>query len=172
MPCCTKAGKEGAGNFSGPPATHSSKGADMLTISPQQLILLLAVPGLLALWGSIRLKRKMKLQSRFLAETGECLEDLHNKLACLQEKDRQRPPPCSTVSQAELAARLQKSQLSAPNMHRSMTSPERYRYVHSLAANGMSSQEIASILSISIHEADQLVNLSKLAQPRWSEVPA
>ena len=44
-----------------------------------------------------------------------------------------------------------------------MDAPERYRYVHRLAESGMAAEEIAEVLSISGHEARQLVNLARLA---------
>jgi orotate phosphoribosyltransferase-like protein len=40
----------------------------------------------------------------------------------------------------------------------------KYSSVQSLAQQGLSIEEIASILDVSTHEAHQLVNLSKLAQ--------
>lgn len=67
------------------------------------------------------------------------------------------------LQNAELTMKLQQPRLSAQYGNRSTTTPERYLYVRSLAEKGMSAEEIASILKISIHEAQQLVNLSKLA---------
>jgi DNA-binding NarL/FixJ family response regulator len=105
----------------------------------------------------------MEQQSKLLTEANRTLAEMHEKLSVLQEKDQKSSDFNRSLNQAEISVRLQKSRLSAQNYNRSMSPPERYSYVHSLAAKGMSSQEIALVLSISIHEADQLVNLSRLA---------
>ncbi|MDR3630073.1 MAG: hypothetical protein P4L42_07040 [Desulfocapsaceae bacterium] len=145
----------------------------MPVIEPQELVSILALLlGFLATWRAAIFRKRIQQQSRLLTETNECMEDLCRKLVSLQEKNQQSNTFSNTLNQAELTTRLQKSRLSAQGHTHSMSPPERYRYVHSLAANGMSSQEIASVLSISIHEADQLVNLSRLAQTRLSQVPA
>jgi hypothetical protein len=131
---------------------------------------LLILPALLlcslATWRSIVFRKKMEQQSKLLAEANATLAEMHKKLGLLQEKDQKSSDFNRTLNQAEISVRLQKSQLSAQNYNRSMSPPERYSYVHSLAAKGLSSQEIAAVLSISIHEADQLVNLSRLAHSK------
>ena len=130
------------------------------------LILLALLLCSVATWRSIIFKKKADQQAKLLAETNETLTEVRQKLTRLQEKDQKSNDFNKTLNQAEITTRLQKSRLSAQDYNRSMSPPERYRYVHSLAANGMSSHEIASVLSISIHEADQLVNLSRLAHSR------
>jgi len=119
-----------------------------------------------ATWSSIIFKKKVNQQSKLLVETSETLADVRKKLTKLQEKDTTYKEFQDSLNQAEITTRLQKSRLSAQYTSRSMSPPERYRYVHTLAAKGMSSQEISSVLSISIHEAKQLVNLSRLAHPK------
>ena len=119
-----------------------------------------------ATWRSIIFKRKVDQQAKLLAETDKTLGEVREELILLQEKDHKSSGFNRSLNQAEISIRLQKPCLSAQNYHRSMTPPERYSYVHSLAAKGMSSQEIALVLSISIHEADQLVNLSRLAHAK------
>ncbi len=131
---------------------------------------LLILPALLlcslATWRSIVFRKKMEEQSKLLAEANRTLAEMHEKLSVLQKKGQKSSDFNRSLNQAEISVRLQKSQLSAQNYSRSMSPPERYSYVHSLAAKGMSSQEIAVVLSISIHEADQLVNLSRLAHSK------
>jgi hypothetical protein len=119
-----------------------------------------------ATWRSIVYKKRMDQQSRLLAETNQTLTDVSKKLSSLQEKDKKLSEFQNNLNQAEITTRLQKSRLSVQHTNSSMSPPERYRYVHSLAESGMSSQEIASVLSISVHEAEQLVNLSRLAHPQ------
>jgi ATP/maltotriose-dependent transcriptional regulator MalT len=130
------------------------------------LILLALLLCSVATWRSILFKKKADRQAKLLNETNQTLAEVQKKLIVLQEKDLKSNDFTRSLNQAEITTRLQKSRLSAHNYNRNMSPPERYRYVHSLAANGMSSNEIASVLSISIHEADQLVNLSRLAHPK------
>jgi hypothetical protein len=134
--------------------------------TPVLLILLALLLCSVATWRSVILKKKADRQAKLLAETNLTLTEVRQKLTLIQEKDQQSNDFNKSLNQAEITTRLQKSRLSAQNYNRSKSPPERYRYVHSLAANGMSSHEIASVLSISIHEADQLVNLSRLAHPK------
>ena len=130
------------------------------------LILLALLLCSLATWRSITFRRKMDRQSKLLAETDKTLEEMRKKLLLLQEKEQKSSDFNRSLNQASITTSLQKSRLSAQNYNPRLSPPERYRYVHSLASNGMSPEEIASILSISIHEADQLVNLSRLAHPQ------
>jgi hypothetical protein len=130
------------------------------------LILLALLLCSVAMWRSFIFKKKADRQEKLLAETNQALAEVQKRLLILQEKDLQSNDFNKSLNQAEITTRLQKSRLSAQNYNRSLSPPERYRYVHSLAANGMSSHEIASVLSISIHEADQLVNLSRLAHSK------
>jgi biopolymer transport protein ExbB/TolQ len=130
------------------------------------LILLALLLCSVATWRSIVFKKKAARQAKLLDETGETLAELRKKLSDLQEKDSQYKEFQDSLNQAEITTRLQKSRLSMQQYNRSMSPPERYRYVHALAANGMSSEEISKVLSISIQEAEQLVNLSRLAHPQ------
>jgi ATP/maltotriose-dependent transcriptional regulator MalT len=113
------------------------------------------------LWRFILFKKRANKQSELLTETAKAFADMQKQLLALQEKNKQYKEFQDSLNQAEITTRLQKSRLSV--QEQDMPAPERYRYVHSLAASGMSSQEIASVLSISIHEAEQLVNLARLA---------
>lgn len=126
------------------------------------LVLLALLLCSVAIWRSTIFRKQAGRQSKLLAETSETLEEVRKKLTALQEKDKQYKEFQDSLNQAEITTRLQKSRLQ---YNRSMSPPERYRYVHSLAASGMSSEEISQVLSISIHEAEQLVNLSRLAHP-------
>jgi hypothetical protein len=119
-----------------------------------------------ATWRSIMFKKKVDEQTKLLAETNENLEEARRKLLDVKKIARNTKGFNDSLSQAEITTRLQKSRLSTQSHNRGLSPPERYRYVHSLATTGMSPQEIATVLSISIHESNQLVNLSKLAHPK------
>jgi hypothetical protein len=43
--------------------------------------------------------------------------------------------------------------------------PERYRYIQSMTEKGLNAQDIAAMISISLHEATQLVTLTRMARP-------
>jgi ATP/maltotriose-dependent transcriptional regulator MalT len=125
------------------------------------LILLALLLCSVAMWRFILLKKRADKQSKILIEATKAFADMQEQLEALQKKNKQYKEFQDSLDQAEITTRLQKSRLSM--QEQDMPAPERYRYVHSLAASGMSSQEIASVLSISIHEAEQLVNLARLA---------
>ncbi len=65
---------------------------------------------------------------------------------------------------AELTTNFQKPRLNGQNSAKSGSPPEKYRYLQSLAQKGMPADEIASVLAISTHEAQQLITLSKIAR--------
>ena len=138
----------------------------MSAITSQAILTLLAL--LLcsvATWRSIIYRKKVDEQTKLLTETNESLEEARKSLTGLQKNEKKNNSFNDSLSQAEITTRLQTSRLSTQSHNRSLSPPERYRYVHSLATNGMSSQEIADVLSLSIHESDQLVKLCRLAHP-------
>lgn len=67
------------------------------------------------------------------------------------------------LNQAELTTKLQYPRLRDYGAIAERTAPERYRYAHRLSQNGMEAEQIASMLTISHHEAEQLVHLSRLS---------
>jgi hypothetical protein len=67
------------------------------------------------------------------------------------------------LDQAELTTRLQYPRLRDYGAIAERTAPERYRYAHRLSQSGMEAEQIASMLTISQHEAKQLVYLSRLS---------
>jgi hypothetical protein len=127
------------------------------------LALLALLLSCLVTWRSIFFRRKTDRQAERLRKANETLADYEQRLSSLEKRGKQYDTFQESLNLAEITTKLQGSRLSAQQYNRDMSPPERYRYVHSLASGGMSSQEIASILSISIHEADQLVNLARLA---------
>lgn len=95
------------------------------------------------------------LREKIVAANSELRELRHNYMASTEFQ--------KNLHDAELITRLQQPRLSAQHGNKNSEAPERYLYVRSLAEKGMMPEEIASILSISTQEAEQLVNLSKLA---------
>ena len=111
---------------------------------------------------AIILKKANTLLSQQLTETSNSLEATKRNLATLREKQQQLNEFQNNLSDAELSTRVHKSRGAGTDRPR--TTPERYSYIHSLASKGLSSDEIASVLTISTHEARQLVKLARIAQ--------
>ncbi len=100
---------------------------------------------------------KLTEANGFFDMVREELEDLHKEHTRIKQFK-------NNLTAAELTVQLQKPRLSAQSSSATISCPERYSFVHSLIQKKMSSDEIASILSISCHEAEQLVTLSKLGR--------
>ncbi|MGB3212401.1 MAG: hypothetical protein WBB19_16990 [Desulforhopalus sp.] len=112
----------------------------------------------------VMVKRENRLLSEQLTETTVSLELTRKKLNELQEKQENIVEFQNSLQVAELTTKLQKPRLNNQSFDSGTTTPEKYRFFQSLAQKGMSAEEIASILSISTHEAHQLLSLSKIAQ--------
>lgn len=113
----------------------------------------------------IAVLKENNLLAEQLTETTVSLERTRHNLANLQEKHENTVEFQTNLDKAERATKLHSSrQIEITPPERPRNSPERYRYIHSLAEKGLSVEEIASILTISTHEARQLVVLSKIAQ--------
>ncbi len=68
------------------------------------------------------------------------------------------------LNQAALAARFQPRLLDHGAIAE-RTAPERYRYAQRLSEEGMEADQLASLLALSRHEAEQLVRLSRISAP-------
>ncbi len=67
---------------------------------------------------------------------------------------------------AEITTKLQQPRLTVQQNSNSSSAPERYRYIQSLLAKGLSAEDIASTLSMSLHETTQIVALIRIATPK------
>lgn len=111
------------------------------------------------------LKKENILLAEQLTETSVSLERTRQNLVRLQESHEKIGNFQKSMGEAELTTKLQKPRLDhfhAPE--RSRNTPERYSYIHSLAEKGLSVEEIAQVLTISTHEASQVMTLAKIAQ--------
>jgi len=117
----------------------------------------------LCLVSALLYRRRAARLSRELAVALEKLAAAHAEMQLLEQRHRENLEFQKNLDNAELTTRLQQSRLSTQHGHTRTGAPERYLYIRSLAESGMSAQEIADILAISKQEAEQLVNLSKLA---------
>lgn len=110
-------------------------------------------------------KKNSSLNGQLLEVNGN-LKNIHNRFSELEQRYSRNLEFHQNLSEAKITTRMQTPRLSLQTRADSPTAPERYRYVHRLAGSGMAAEEIASVLSISSHEARQLVNLARLAQSR------
>lgn len=73
----------------------------------------------------------------------------------------------NSIDNAELTTRFQSTRLKAAHASgskcTSFHAPEKYSYIRSLSEKGMDPDEIAAVLSISPHEARQLVTLAMIS---------
>ncbi len=111
---------------------------------------------------SIFLTRTIFSLEQKLSASLECYQNLSAENEKLRQVEKRFQSFKADLDQAELTTRMQHPRIGAGRSAESMLPPERYRYVHSLAGKGIDSTDIASILSISPREADQLVALAQL----------
>jgi len=123
-----------------------------------------AIFSLLLLVMLILVKKENKLLSRQLTATTVSLEQVRKQLTDLQEKHEKIKVFQNSLQEAELTTKLQKPRLDCLNQSQDSSPPDKYRYFQTLAKKDMSVEEIASVLAISTHEAEQLISLSKLAE--------
>ena len=116
---------------------------------------------------AIMLKRSNTNQEKLLAEMRTALEARQDNTENLDEQRES----CragnifdDNLRTAELTTRLQQPRLSMQQCGSSPATPERYRYIRSMVEKGMNAEEIAAMLSMSLHETTQLVTLIKMAR--------
>ena len=111
------------------------------------------------------LKKENILLAEQLTETTVSLERTRHNLAKLQEKHEEIVEFQNSLGAAEEKTRFQKTRYSdVQSLKIPRNTPERYSYIDSLAEKGLTLEDIASILTISTHEAKQLLALSKIAK--------
>ena len=112
---------------------------------------------------AIHYRRKADTLSRKLRVALEKLASAHEEMQEREQREQESQAFQKNLTEAELTTRLQQPRLTGRHQYDRVNVPERYHYVRSLAEKGMEASEIAAILSISTREAEQLVNLSRLA---------
>lgn len=121
---------------------------------------------LLTLTKYILLKKENKLLAREIKDTTSQLEANRKKMTDLEWRHNEIKEFLKSMQQAELTTKFQAPRLQVAHGEisspKGSNPPEKYKYIHSLIENGMGPDEIASVLSISLHEARQLVCLSTI----------
>lgn len=113
-------------------------------------------------------KRSTSNKDKLLAEMRTALEALQKDNTLKEENPGSGQAELifdDNLRAAELTTRLQQSRLSVQQRGYSSATPERYHYIQAMVTKGMSVQEIASTLFMSLAETTQLVTLIKMAQP-------
>ncbi|MFT5698015.1 MAG: hypothetical protein ACI8ZB_000869 [Desulforhopalus sp.] len=141
-----------------------------MQLSFTQISLILpCVACLLTLTKYALVKKENKLLSDQLTETTIRLENNRKELNDLQDRHNEIKTFHKSIEQAELTTKFQAPRLHASHgefaSNNSPQVPEKYLYIRSLTEKGMSPEEIGAVLSISPHEARQLVALTKITGP-------
>lgn len=118
---------------------------------------------LLLLVTTVVLKRRCSATRKELQASHKLLAEQEQRLAKLQEVAENFNNFRKDLQTAELTTRIQQPRLELNQKKAAGSIPERYRYVQGLIARGIPQNDIASILSISQHETDQLVSLATIA---------
>lgn len=107
--------------------------------------------------------KKLRVQKSTIESTTHTLEAANEELTSLRELKKRFSEFKDDLHTAQLTTEVQKSKHSFNQKTENHRIPARYQYIQSLNDNGMNASEIASILTISPHEAKQLVALAKLS---------
>ncbi len=110
-------------------------------------------------------KRRVDVLQKKLDEMQKEYFSLLHKYEDLESSQKEFSTFSEALKDSELTTALQKPRLSA---QQTTTQPQntqdKYQYIQSLSGSGMAADEIANVLSISSHEAEQLIKLSNLAK--------
>lgn len=130
------------------------------------ILIVCAAACLLLLGAYFLVKKENRLLAGQLTETRIRLTTNKKKLRELQCRYNDITAFQKSIAQAQLTTRFQIPRLHAAqgnaNTQSASKIPEKYSYIRSLTEKGMSAEEIASVLSISPHEASQLVKLTMI----------
>jgi hypothetical protein len=91
------------------------------------------------------------------------LERAHLRIEKLEHIERQYNTFSTDLEQAARTSKAQTTPRILNQNDSNSRPPERYKYIHSLTQQGIPAAEIAKILTISSHEADQLVALANIS---------
>lgn len=137
----------------------------MISFGYFELLSLLTLPtcGVLIYCMKLQKKRIFLLQSKF-DEMQKQYYTLENSYEDMQTQHQQNQIFEKSLQEAEITTNLQKPRLSFQETSNSKkNTKDKYQFIQTLSGSGMAAEEIAKVLSISSNEAEQLVNLSKLA---------
>lgn len=111
---------------------------------------------------SISLRKKNNAQKIIIETLTEDLTHAQHELERFEGIEKKFNDFKKDLDQAAITTKLQKSRLDFNQPTPKNNPPERYSYIKTLTQKGFSCEEIASVLSISKDEAEQLITLSEL----------
>ena len=112
---------------------------------------------------SVYLSMIMKKQRNRLQTTTSSLAHVNKELDELRSLEHRFNSFKDDLNNAKLFTKVEKSRPLFNQRTKEHQIPERYQYVNSLHQRGVDAPEIASILTISTYEANQLVALASLS---------
>ena len=118
---------------------------------------------------AVLLKRSNSTKDKLLAEMQASLHSLkRGELAGDDAAETEQDGVFfkENLRSAEITTKLQQPRLTVQQNSNSSSAPERYRYIQSLLEKGLSAEDIASTLSMSLHETTQIVALIRIATPK------
>jgi hypothetical protein len=136
----------------------------MTTTYFEILIAISVLLSILVTLRSIYFRRRLVHYREKLGATLLSLEKANEEIARLHLIEQKFSTFKADLSQAELATKMQHSRMECNRQNNALRPPERYNYIHSMAQKGMTAADIATVLTISNHEADQLLALASLSQ--------
>ena len=111
----------------------------------------------------IYLHKQLAKKTKYHDQLSCALDAVNLENAKLKEMTKQFSDFHADMHMADVTTKLQQTRLSAAHNTDRSQPPEKYQYVHSLTQKGINCEDIASILSMSHQEADQLVKLANLS---------
>jgi hypothetical protein len=114
---------------------------------------------------AIVLKRPRQGRYQLFKERRTTLQTNDQRQDQGQKSERSENIFDENLREAGLTARLQQPRLTVQQGKHSPATPERYGYIQAMVEKNMSAQEIASCLSLSLHETTQLITLIKIKHP-------
>lgn len=130
-------------------------------------IFLTCLPILLSIGAVLKtmsVTKKNKALVTKLIQASKVLEAKEDELTSLKKRYSTVLNFQNSLHVAELSTQLQTPRTTVQATSEKSFAPEKYKYAQSLAEKGMSAEEIGSILTMSPHEATQLISLTRLAQ--------
>jgi len=122
---------------------------------------------IIALLRLLLLFRENRLLSEQLTKTTVSLDRACRERDRLQNEQQREPAFAKNLHEAGITTELQQPRLNAQSALSKATIPEKYSFIASMTQKGMNGEEIASLLSISREEAEQLVSLSRIAHEQF-----
>ncbi len=137
-----------------------------ITAVPQLDLMITALLMLLFAIILLRMRRQLQRERRRRKEIDKQLLNALQRITRLEDQldSLATAPSAAAAKETAITSAELKTRLQTPNSGGS--APDKYRHVAALAAQGMSTEQIAEVLKISLPEANQLVSLARIASSK------